>query len=126
MKSRKKLNVKRKRRAARTAARIRGTAARPRLIVNRSNRYVYAQLIDDAKGVTLAAATSRINAAGAGAAAANKATTKSEQAFAAGEAIAKKALAKNIASAVFDRRSSKFHGRVKSFAEGAKKGGLKI
>ncbi len=124
MKSRKKLNVKRKRRAARTAARIRGTAARPRLVVNRSNRYVYAQLIDDAKGVTLAAATSRINAAGA--AAANKATTKSEQAFAAGEAIAKKALAKNIASAVFDRRSSKFHGRVKSFAEGAKKGGLKI
>lgn len=141
MKARKKLNIKRKRRAARTGARIRGTAARPRLVVNRSNRYLYAQLIDDGKGITLAAVMSRVNSseagkagAPAGASVANatngasdgKKLSKSDQAFAAGEALAKKALAKDIASAVFDRRSAKFHGRIKRFADGAKKGGLKI
>lgn len=119
MKGRKKLNLRRERRAARTAARIRGTAARPRLVVNRTNRYVYAQLIDDARGVTLAAATSRGSVKGGKA-------TKSDQAFAAGEAIAKKAAEKKIAVAVFDRRAAKFHGRIARFAEGAKRGGLKI
>ncbi len=118
MNARKKLNVKRKRRAARTAARIRGTAGRPRLVVNRTNRYVYAQLIDDAKGVTLAMAWSR----GTG----GQKATKSDQAFAAGEALAAKAAEKKISAVVFDRRSSKFHGRIARLAEGAKKGGLKI
>lgn len=110
------------RRAARVAARITGTALRPRLVVNRTNRYLYAQLIDDAKGHTLAAITT-VQAGVKGAAAK---ATKSAQAFAAGEALAAKAAAKGVKAAVFDRRSSKFHGRVKQFAEGAKKGGLKI
>lgn len=125
MKSRKKLNLKRERRAARVGARIRGTAARPRLVVNRTNRYVYAQLIDDVKGVTVASATSRVGAGKSDGTAAKKAS-KSDQAFAAGEALAKKAAEKKIATAVFDRRSAKFHGRIARFAEGAKKGGLKI
>lgn len=107
------------RRAARVSATIQGTAVTPRLVVNRSNRYVYAQLIDDAKGHTIAAVSSfGKNAAGKG--------TKSKQAFAAGEALAKKALEKGIVRVVFDRRSSKFHGRIAQFAEGAKKGGLTI
>lgn len=104
------------RRAARVSARIRGTAAMPRLVVNRTNKYIYAQLIDDTAGHTLAAKSTK--GAGKG--------KKSEQSFAAGEMLAKAAVAKGIKSAVFDRRSSKFHGRVKQFAEGAKKGGLKI
>jgi large subunit ribosomal protein L18 len=127
MKPRKKLNIKRKRRTARVAARIAGTATEPRLVVNRSNRYVYAQLIDDAKGITLAAVSSFGKAGPKGGTAAKRpGGTKSEQAFAAGEALAMKAVEKGITTAVFDRRSSKFHGRVKSFADGAKKGGLKI
>ncbi|MGC9599283.1 MAG: 50S ribosomal protein L18 [Minisyncoccia bacterium] len=120
MKQRKKLNQKRIRRAARVSAKIFGTASMPRLVVNRSNRYVYAQLIDDAKGETLAAVSSfgKSNAAGK--------KTKSVQAFAAGEALAKKALEKGITRAVFDRREAKFHGRVKQFAEGAERGGLTL
>jgi large subunit ribosomal protein L18 len=117
MKPRKKLNIKRMRRTARVSARMSGTAERPRLVVNRSNRYLYAQLIDDAKGVTLAA----ISTAKAGTNA-----TKSAQAFVAGEALAAKALAKGVKAAVFDRRAAKFHGRIKQFAEGVQKGGLKI
>ena len=116
MKARKKLNVKRVRRAARVGARMFGTAARPRLVVNRTNKYIYAQLIDDAKGHTLAAVTTH---------GAPKAK-KSAQAFSAGESLAAKAVAKGVKEAVFDRRASKFHGRVQQFAEGAKKGGLKI
>lgn len=116
MNARKKLNQRRIRRTARTAARMHGTAARPRLVVNRSNRYLYAQLIDDDKGHTLAASWSRGLAKG----------TKSAQAMTAGEALAKKAAEKGVKTAVFDRRGSKFHGRIKSFADGAKKGGLTI
>lgn len=130
MKPRKKLNLRRRRRAARTAARIKGTATRPRLVVNRTNRYLFAQLIDDERGVTLAAVTGRaaVGKGGAGAtrAGAAKKASKSDQAFAAGEALAGKAVAKGIARAVFDRRAAKFHGRIRRFAEGAKKGGLKI
>lgn len=120
MNTRKKLNQKRTRRAARVALRIVGTASVPRLVVHRSNRYVYAQLVDDTKGNTLAAVSS-FGKSGAG-----DKGTKSVQAFAAGVALAKKALEKGITRAVFDRRSSKFHGRVKQLAEGAKKGGLII
>lgn len=120
MNARKKLNKKRARRAARVGIRIVGTALVPRLVINRSNRYLYAQLVDDTKDRTLAAVSS-FGKGGAGAKG-----TKSMQSFAAGEALAKKALEKGIKSAVLDRRSAKFHGRIKQFAEGAKKGGLKI
>jgi large subunit ribosomal protein L18 len=117
MKHIKLTNKKRLRRVNRVRATIVGTALRPRLAVHRSNRFMYAQLIDDAAGRTLAAAHS---------AASKEKKTKSDGAFAVGESLAKKAVEKNIHAAVFDRRSYKFHGRVKSVAEGAKKGGLKI
>lgn len=125
MKAIKKLNQKRKRRVARTRAVISGTAARPRLTVRRSNRYFYAQLIDDEKGNTLLSASSFSISAPAGGGKAAK-MTKTESAGMVGEMIGKKAMEKGITAAVFDRRSYKFHGRVKSFVEGAKKGGLKI
>ncbi len=119
MKARKKLNEKRKRRAARVGMTVHGTAATPRLVVNRTNQYVYAQLIDDEKGHTLVAVSSfGKDGAGKG--------NKGEQAFAAGEVLGKKAVEQGITRAVFDRRSAQFHGRVKQFAEGAKKGGLQI
>jgi large subunit ribosomal protein L18 len=125
MKPVKKLNQKRIRRVARVRAAISGTAERPRLTVRRSNRYFYAQLVDDVKGNTLLSASS-FTIAKAGAAKEKTKMTKSAESFLVGELIAKKALEKKIVSAVFDRRSYKFHGRVKSFVDGAKKGGLKI
>jgi len=123
MNSRKKLNTKRKRRTARTRKAIVGTTDRPRLAVRRSNRYFYAQLIDDMKGFTLVSASSNRVASAAGAKAKSG---KMADAFAVGEALGKKAVEKGIHAAVFDRRSYKFHGRVKQFAEGAKKAGLKF
>ena len=122
MKAVKKLNQKRIRRVARTRAVISGTALRPRLTVRRSNRYFYAQLVDDVKGNTLASASSfTLEKAAKG-----TKVTKTANAFLVGELIGKKAIEKGIKSAVFDRRSYKFHGRVKSFVDGAKKGGLTI
>lgn len=121
MKPIKKINVRRARRANRVRATVTGTAERPRLAVHRTNRFMYAQLIDDMAGKTIAAAHSAGSKKGAAAK-----VKKSDAAFAVGEAIAKKAMEKKITAAVFDRRSYKFHGRVKSVAEGAKKGGLKI
>lgn len=130
MNSRKKLNEKRTRRGARTRKAILGTTDRPRLAVRRSNRYFYAQLIDDLKGHTLVSASSFRGAkAAAGAkttAAAKTKNAKSSDAYAVGEALGKKAVEKGIKAAVFDRSSYKFHGRVKQFAEGAKKAGLQF
>lgn len=122
MKAIKKLNRKKIRRVARVRAVISGTATRPRLTVRRSNRYFYAQLIDDVKGNTIVSASSITLAKAAKAAK----ETKTANAFAVGEIIGKKAVEKGITAAVFDRRSYKFHGRVKSFVDGAKKGGLTI
>lgn len=117
------------RRVARTRAMISGTAVRPRLTVRRSNRYFYAQLVDDVKGNTLLSASSfSINPSAKDEKSAKgaKKENKTANAFSVGEVIGKKAVLKGITSAVFDRRSYKFHGRVKSFVDGAKKGGLKI
>lgn len=122
MKTIKKLNQKRIRRVARVRATISGTATRPRLTVRRTNRYFYAQLIDDVKGNTIISASSFTLAKAAKAAKENK----TANAFSVGEIIGQKAVEKGITSAVFDRRSYKFHGRVKSFVDGAKKGGLTI
>ncbi len=129
MKTIKKTNQKRIRRINRVRATIVGTAERPRLTVHRTNKFMYAQLIDDAAGRTIAAAHStpvKIKKGAAAAASAVAKMKKSDAAFAVGEALAKKAAEKKITAAVFDRRSYKFHGRVKSVAEGARKGGLKI
>ena len=98
---------------------VSGTAQKPRLVVFRSNSEIYAQIIDDTKGVTLVAASSRdkdLKASG----------TKTEKAKQVGEAIAKKALAAGIETISFDRGGYLYHGRVKSLAEGAREGGLKF
>lgn len=106
------------RRAARSRARITGTLERPRLAIFRSNKSVYAQLIDDEKGNTLFSASSK-EMKGAK-------NTKTQLAEQVGELLAKKALDKGVKKVVFDRRGYQYHGRVKALAEGARKGGLEF
>jgi large subunit ribosomal protein L18 len=95
-----------------------GTAGKPRLSVFRSNTEIYVQLIDDASGVTLAAASSRDKDI-----AAQKAT-KIEKSKLVGAAIARKAIDLGLKTVVFDRGGNLYHGRVQSVAEGAREGGL--
>ena len=99
---------------------VKGTPERPRLSVFRSNKEVYAQLIDDVNGVTLAATSSKDKEV------AVQKGTKTEKAAIVGEKIAKIALEKGIENVTFDRSGFLYHGRVKSLAEGARKGGLKF
>ncbi|MDX1543614.1 MAG: 50S ribosomal protein L18 [Christiangramia sp.] len=97
-----------------------GTESRPRLSVFRSNKEIYAQIIDDVEGKTLASASSRDKDI----AAASK--DKKEQAVLVGKAIAEKAKKAGIDTISFDRGGYLYHGRVKSLAEGAREGGLKF
>jgi len=109
------------RRHVRVRRKVSGTAARPRLAVYRSNRHVYAQLIDDGAAATLAAASDaeiaddRANASG-----------KTDRAKEVGKLIAGRAKEAGIDRVVFDRGGRKFHGRVAAVAEGAREGGLNI
>jgi len=97
-----------------------GTAERPRLSVFRSNKDIYAQLIDDNKGITLVAASSRDKEL-------SKAKgTKTEIAKLVGKAVAEKAVKSGIEAVAFDRGGNLYHGRVKSLAEGAREAGLKF
>jgi large subunit ribosomal protein L18 len=99
---------------------IQGTEEKPRLAVFRSNKHIVAQIIDDQKGHTMTAiATSDKELA-------DEKAKKSDIARKAGEAIAKKAVEAGINQVVFDRGGYQYHGRVKAFAEGARKGGLKF
>ena len=100
---------KRKRRHRRVRAKINGTAEVPRLCVFRSNKYIYAQIIDDEKNKTLASA---------------KAELKSADKV--GEEVAKKAIKQKIKKVVFDRGGYKYHGRVKALADAARSAGLKF
>jgi large subunit ribosomal protein L18 len=97
---------------------ISGTAANPRLSVFRSNKEIYAQLIDDVNGVTLLAASSREKEIGKG--------TNVEVATAVGKLVAEKALKAGIELVTFDRGGYLYHGRIKSLAEGARAAGLKF
>ena len=111
------INKIREIRKKRVRARIFGTAERPRLSVFRSNRSIYAQLIDDSAGQTLVAASSKES----------KVTgDKRNQAKAVGLLLAKKAKEKGIKSAVFDRGAYQYHGRVKVLAEAFKESGLSL
>lgn len=112
-------NQARVKRHARVRAKISGTAQRPRLDVFRSNCHIYAQLIDDVNGVTLAAAGS--NEKDFGVSGGN-----CEGARKVGQLIAERAAAKGITEVVFDRGGYVYHGRVKELAEGAREGGLKF
>jgi len=100
--------------------RIAGDAELPRLSVFRSNTEIYAQLIDDVKGVTLTAASSRQKDIAA------QKVNKSEKSKLVGQAIATKAKELGIQTVVFDRSGYLYHGRVKALADGAREGGLKF
>jgi large subunit ribosomal protein L18 len=111
---------KRLRRRRRVRAKVTGTAARPRLSVYRSNRGIFAQLIDDREGKTLAA----VNWTEADLRKVSGAPI--EKAKKAGELIAERAKAAGIETCVFDRGGYQYHGRVAAVAEGAREGGLKF
>ena len=99
--------------------RVSGTAARPRLSVFRSSKHIYAQIIDDVRGVTLAAASSREDAPRAG-------TGKLGLSAEVGKRLAERAKEKGVARVCFDRGGYLFHGRVKALADGARAGGLEF
>ena len=107
---------RRLRRHRRVRGKVRGTAERPRLVVFRSNRGIFAQLVDDDSGRTLAA-SSWLDLGKAGA-------DKTAQAAEVGKALAAGAKKAGIERAVFDRGGYLFHGRVKALADGAREGGL--
>lgn len=98
---------------------VTGSAQTPRLTVFRSNKQIYAQLIDDSKGATLVSASSYNNKAVENA-------NKVSQAAIIGKEIAEKAIKAGITSVVFDRNGYLYHGRVKSLADSAREGGLKF
>jgi large subunit ribosomal protein L18 len=106
------------RRRRRVRAKVRGSAERPRLSVYRSNRGVFAQLIDDDAGKTLASVSWTEGEL--------KGKKPMEQAKEAGQTLAKRASEAKIETCVFDRGGYRFHGRVKALAEGAREGGLKF
>lgn len=110
---------KRSRIKRRVRGKVSGTAERPRLSVFRSNKQIYAQIIDDLAGKTLVSASSRGNEeAGKG--------NKIEQAAAVGKMIAEAAKNAGITEVIFDRNGYLYHGRVKQLAESAREGGLKF
>ena len=109
---------KRLRRRRRVRAKIRGSAERPRLSVYRSNRGVFAQLIDDEAGRTIAAVNWTEGDL--------RGMSSMDQAKKAGELIAKRAIDAKVETVVFDRGGYLYHGRVKALAEGAREGGLKF
>ncbi len=111
---------RRARRHLRVRKRVRGSAVRPRLVVFRSSKHIYAQVVDDDRGVTLVGASDRTEGI------AIEGTGKTAKSFALGQLIASKAKAKGIAKVVFDRGGYQYHGRVKAVADGARKGGLEL
>ena len=110
--------ARRLKRRRRVRAKVRGTAARPRISVFRSNRGVMAQLIDDERGHTLAAVSWTE--------ADLRDLKPAEQAGRAGQLLAERATAAGIERAVFDRGGYQYHGRVKAFAEGVREGGVAV
>jgi large subunit ribosomal protein L18 len=109
---------RRKRRHRRVRGRVHGSAARPRLCVFRSSKGIYAQVIDDDAGVTLASASTLALDGSTG--------TKSERAAEVGKLVAQRAREAGIAKVVFDRGGYLYHGRVKALADGAREGGLEF
>ena len=121
MKQRKRLNLQRRLRAKRTRAGIFGTSKKPRLSVFRSNKFTYAQLIDDENHKTLATASTEKSVESGG-----EKLSKTARAEKLGKVLAEKAKKSGIVTAVFDKGLYKYHGRVKAVAEGARQGGLKF
>ncbi len=98
---------------------VNGTSDRPRMTVFRSNKQIYVQLVDDQSGTTLASASSRDKGI-------DEKVNKVEQAEKVGKLVAEKAKSAGIENVVFDRNGYLYHGRIKSLAEAARKGGLKF
>ncbi len=112
--------VARNRRHQRVRAKVTGTAARPRLVTTRSNRHMFAQVVDDVTGTTLVWASTmepELRASDA---------EKTAKAHRVGELIAERAKAEGITEVVFDRGGNKYHGRVAAVADGAREGGLTL
>ncbi|MBM3449229.1 MAG: 50S ribosomal protein L18 [Bacteroidetes bacterium] len=112
-------NSRRAKIRTRIRSRVAGTANKPRLSVFRSNKQIYAQIIDDTKGVTLASASSMLMKEA-------QSVAKIEQARMVGQSIAERAKAAGIDEVVFDRGGYLYHGRVKTLAEAAREAGLKF
>ncbi|MEK9176579.1 MAG: 50S ribosomal protein L18 [Patescibacteria group bacterium] len=111
------MNFTKTRRQLRTRSKLKGITKRPRLSVFRSNKYIFAQLIDDVKNETIVGVSEKsLKVTG----------TKTDKAKALGLLLASKAKAKKVTKIVFDRGSYAYHGRVKSIAEGLREGGLEF
>ena len=110
----------RSRRQLRIRKRIAGTAARPRLVVNRSSRHVFVQVVDDSRGVTVASASTM--EADLRSMEGDK-TAKSKRV---GELVAERAKAAGVEAVVFDRGGNRYHGRIAAVADGAREGGLSL
>ncbi len=113
-------SAKRSRRQLRIRKRISGTAVRPRLVVNRSARHVFVQVVDDSKGLTVASASTLeadLRAFDG---------DKTAKAKRVGELVAERAKAAGIEAVVFDRGGNKYHGRIAAVADGAREGGLSL
>ncbi len=118
MKAQKRLAVTRQRKRFRVRKKVVGTPERPRLSVFRSSKHIYAQMIDDMNGVTVAAAGSLKKGGGKG--------STVLAAMEVGKRLAEAAKAAGIAKAAFDRGHYRYHGRVKALADGAREGGLQF
>jgi len=112
-----KIQFRRLQRKKRARAKLFGLKDKPRLSVFRSNRHIYAQLINDEKGITLAQASSFE---------VKEKSKKSEISFKIGKLLGERAKAAGVKRAIFDKGEYKFHGRIKALADGAKEAGLKI
>ncbi|HUK21525.1 MAG TPA: 50S ribosomal protein L18 [Gemmatimonadales bacterium] len=104
----------------RVRKKISGTPERPRLVVFRSSKHMYAQLVDDVRGVTLVGGSDRSEGI------ATDGKGKTGKSFNLGRLVAERAKAKGITKVVFDRAGYRYHGRVKAVADGARKGGLEF
>lgn len=129
---RKTYQTRRSRRRAKIRAKVKGTAGQPRLVVFRSNKHIYSQIIDDKMGKTLVAASESELKSDKKRATPRKlkskegTESKTERAKVVGQLLAQKALKKGIKKVVFDRAGYQYHGRVKALAEGARESGLKF
>jgi large subunit ribosomal protein L18 len=113
-------NETRKKRHARVRSKLSGTEARPRLNVFRSNKHIYAQLIDDVNGVTLASASTLDKDVSV------ESSSNVDAAVKVGELVAKRAFEKGIKSVVFDRGGYLYHGRIQALADAARENGLEF
>jgi len=116
--------IRRARRHARIQRKVRGTGARPRLVVSRSLRHIEGQLVDDDRGVTITSFSTR--AGGLEDDLPEELEGKVAESWAAGKRLADRAREQGVEAVVFDRAGYPYHGRVKAFAEGARAGGLEF